>query len=359
METKVLVATTAPLGSGGLGTAAAELADGIAALGAEVDHIGPPPPTRRQKLVLSRPYRRLFGMAASRRFASRAVRRAVPASGWDLLYATPECLPLDSAIGIRVVHQATHLPALEWEALRRAERETGGRGDMSRAERRRRERELEGADLIHVTSRAVRDEFIEAGYPPEKIVHAYLGVDLDRYQPVAKDEGLRVAFIGPLSMRKGVDVAREVAERLQGEGIVEAVGGPTCPWSRGVVADAPFAFGDSAAATLAKSHALVLPSRSDGFSYVVLEALASGTVPIVTPAVGAAEVVRRLDPRLVVEQGQFADAAVELLRTLDLVDLGRRARVLAEEFDRRSTSRAMAERILARVERKPNGPGAV
>jgi glycosyltransferase involved in cell wall biosynthesis len=352
METKVLVATTAPRGSGGLGAAAAELADGVAALGAEVSYLGPQPPTPAQKLAVSRPYRRLFGMAASRRLASRAVRRALPATGWDVLYATPECLPPEARAGTRVIHQATHLPTIEWEVLRRAERSTGGRADMSKAECRQRERELADADLIHVTSQTVRDEFLAAGFPPEKIVHSYLGVDLERYRPVVKGDGLRVAFIGPLSLRKGVDTAREVAERLRGEAVVEAVGGPACPWSRGVVADAPFAFGDSAAGTLARSQALILPSRSDGFSYVVLEALASGTVPIVTPAVGAAEVVRRLDPRLVVEQDQFADAAVELLCTLDLVDLGRRARTLAEEFDRRRTSYEMAKKILGRAKTK-------
>lgn len=359
METKVLVATTATRGSGGLGAAAAELADGMLDLGAEVDYLGPQPATTAQKLVVSRPYRRLFGMAASRRLASRGVRQTVPPGGWDILYATPECLPLEARGRIRVVHQATHLPAIEWEALRRAERETGGRGDMSRAECRRRERELASADLIHVTSQVVRDQFLEAGYPPAKIVHAYLGVDLERYRPVTKASGLKVAFIGPLSLRKGVDSAREVAERLRGEGVVEAVGGPVCPWSRSVAAAAPFARGDSAAETLASSRALILPSRSDGFSYVVLEALASGTVPIVTPAVGTAEVVRRLDPRLVVSQDRFADAAVELLRTLDLVDLGRRARTLAEEFDRRGTSREMARKILVAAGRKPSAPKSV
>jgi glycosyltransferase involved in cell wall biosynthesis len=275
------------------------------------------------------------------------VRDAIPTQGWDVVYATPECLPLRAPGGTKVLHQATRLPRREWEALRRAERETGGRGDLSSAERRRRERELREADLIHVTSLGVRDELLEAGVPSQKLVHAYLGVDLRRYRPTAKEGPLRVAFVGPLSLRKGVDVAAEVAERLQGAGVVEAVGGPTCPWSRRLAAGARFETGSSAAETLARSHALVLPSRSDGFSYVVLEALASGTVPIVTPAVGAAEVVRRLDPRLVLPASGFAEAAMELLRSIDLEGLGRRAREVAHDFDRRRTSRTMAEKILA------------
>jgi glycosyltransferase involved in cell wall biosynthesis len=307
-------------------------------------------------MALTRPYRRIFGMAAARRMSGRDVRRAIPRHGWDLAYATPEAVPVEAPAGIKVVHQATRLPRLEWEALRRAEKLTGGRGDMSRAERRRRELELRRADLIHVTSHAVRDEFLAAGFPPEKLVHAYLGVDLERYRPAAKEDGL-VAFVGPLSMRKGVDVAAAVAARLRGNGTVEAVGGPSCPWSRRVAAEADFRSGASAADTLSRARVLILPSRSDGFSYVVLEALASGTVPIVTPAVGAAEVVRRLDPSLVIEDGDFADAAVELLDTLDLDDLGARARRLAQEFDRRRTAPAMAAAVLAAAETQGRRPG--
>lgn len=358
MGPNVLVATTAPRGSGGLGCAAGELADGLEAAGAAVAYLSSPPAGAARRLASGRPYRRLFGMAASRRLAARAVRGAIPDGGWDLVYATPECLPEGRSRGARVLHQATRLPALEWEALRQAERETGGRGDMSTAERRRRERELAGADLVHVTSLAVRDELLEAGFPAEKLVHAYLGVDLERYAPAPKEGRLRVAFVGPLSLRKGVDVAAAVAERLGDEAVVEAVGGPTCPWSRRVAARARFQPGDSAAAALARSHALLLPSRSDGFSYVALEGLASGAVPIVTPAVGAAEIVRRLDPRLVLDHADFADGAVELLRTLDFEELGGRARELAREFDRRRTSAAAARAILDRLAAQAEAPSA-
>jgi glycosyltransferase involved in cell wall biosynthesis len=325
------------------------------ALGASVEYLGPQPTSARERLVASRPYRRLFGMAAARREASRAVRSAVPANGWDLLYGTPECVP-HTAGGSRVIYQATRFPAREWEALRRAERATGGRGDMSVAERRLRERELAAVDLIHVTTLAVRDEFLEAGFAEDRLVHAYPGVDLERNRPGDKEGPLRVAFIGPLSLRKGVDLAAEVARRLRGRGVVEAIGGPTCPWSRRIAAEAPFERGDSAAGALASAHALILPSRSDGFSYVVLEALASGAVPIVTPAVGAAEVVRRLDPRLVVEEEGFAGSAVELLDALDLAELGRRGRELASEFDRDRAAPAIAEAILARLGTQESAP---
>lgn len=330
--------------------AAAELADGFEALGRSVAYVGQQPRGPLAKAARSRPLRRVLGTGPSRRLAARAVRRAVPGAGWDLVYATPGAVPLGHGEGLRVLHQATRYPRLEWEALRRGERETGGRGDLSRPELRRREREIERADLIHVTSRAVGAEMVAAGVAEERLVHAYPGVDLARYRPAGKREQLTVAFVGPLSLRKGVDVAAELAARLGSRAVVEAVGGASCPWSRRVAAAARFRPRPSARETLSTAHALVLPSRSDGFSFVVLEALASGAVPIVTPEVGAAEIVARLDRRLVIERREFAARAAELVQRLDFERLAPRARALAEEFDRRRTSRAAAAAVLARAE---------
>jgi glycosyltransferase involved in cell wall biosynthesis len=295
-------------------------------------------------------------MSVSRTLLTRSVRRSVPREGWDLFYGAPQCAPLHLATGKKVLYQATRFPSREREALVRAEKATGGRGDMSASELRARERELRQVDLIHVTTHAVQAEFLEAGFPEERLVHAYPGVDLEQHRPGPKKGDLRVAFIGPLSLRKGVDIACDIARRLQGKGIVEAVGGPTCPWSRRISEEAPFLMGRSAPETLASAQALILPSRSDGFSYVVLEALASGTVPIVTPAVGAAEVVRRLDPRLVLEEDVFAEAAVELLDGLDLIDIGQRARELALVFDRNRAAPAIAEAILTRLDTQESAP---
>jgi glycosyltransferase involved in cell wall biosynthesis len=349
MGLNALVVSPVQLGSGGLGNAAAEFSTGLEALGFEPAFVGPQPPSPIVRVSRSRPFRRAFGMAPSRRLAARAVRDAVPGDGWDLAYAIPGSVPVERGSGVRVIYQATRHPAVEWAALRRGERKTGGRGDMSRAERRRREYEIERADLIHVTSLAVRDEFLEAGVPPERLVHSYHGVDLDHFAPAQKQDALTIAFVGPLSLRKGVDVAAELAARVSSDVVVEAVGGPNCPWSRRIAERAKFTRRESVSEMLGAAHVLALPSRSDGFAYVVIEALASGTIPIVTPQVGAAEIVRRLDDRLVLELDEFADGAVELLPQLDLDALSRRARALAEEFDRRQTSRATVTGVLERA----------
>jgi glycosyltransferase involved in cell wall biosynthesis len=347
---KAVVVAPAALGSGGLGTAAAEFAEGLEVCGCDAAFVGIQPRGPLARAARSRPFRRAFGMGPSRRAVARAVRRAVPDGGWDLAYACSGSVPVERGTGIRVIHQATRHPAVEWAALRRGERETGGRGDLSRGELRRREYEIAHADLIHVTSLAVRDEMLEAGVAPQRLVHAYLGVDLERYRPAEKRDSLTVAFVGPLSLRKGVDLVADLAARLDGDAVVQAVGGTTCPWSRRIAEEARFVRRTNVPETLAAAHVLVLPSRSDGFAYAVLEALASGAVPIVTPEVGASEIVRRLDERLVIERGDFVETTLELLPRLELDDLAARARSLAGEFDRRSTSRAVASAVLERAE---------
>jgi glycosyltransferase involved in cell wall biosynthesis len=349
VRSRVLVAAPAPLGSGGLGTAAAEFLAGAEALGCDTGYVGPQAPGALSRLTSNRVFRRAFGMSTNRAVEARAVRHAVPSDGWDLLYGISGSVPVELPVGFQVVHQSTRHPAVEWRKLRIARRETGGRGGSSWIEVRRREREIDRADLIHVTSRSVRDEFLEAGVPESRLVHAYLGVDLDRFRPGPKPETPRIAFVGPLSMQKGVDLVADLAERLSGDAVVEAVGGPSCPWSRRVVDGARFETCASVPELLARSHLLVLPSRSDGFGYVVLEALASGSVPIVTPEVGSAEVVRRLDERLVIPREEFAERTAELLPLLDLPELARRGRALAEEFDRKKTSKAMAAAVLERA----------
>jgi glycosyltransferase involved in cell wall biosynthesis len=113
------------------------------------------------------------------------------------------------------------------------------------------------------------------------------------------------------------------------------------------LARARFERSDDISALMATSHYLVLPSVTDGFGYVVLEALASGCVPFVSPHAGAAEVVRRLDPRLVQPLARFAERVPELMRMLPFEDLSRRARKLAAEFEYQAMARVSAARVLA------------
>jgi glycosyltransferase involved in cell wall biosynthesis len=212
------------------------------------------------------------------------------------------------------------------------------------------ERELERSDLARVESPIVAEELIEEGFPPDRVVTASPGVDIERFAPGPRSERLRVAFVGVLSLWKGVDVLVRLAHKLAPAGEVVVVGGPVCPWSRRLVSDAPLRQhpGDIPS-LLASSHALVLPSATDGFGLVVLEAMAAGAVPFVSPEVGAAEIVRKLDPRLVQPRSEFAEVIPELLDTLPLDELGAAARLIAERHERAEMAQTAASLVLERI----------
>lgn len=349
-----IVVAPVPLGQGGLGRAGGDFRKGLNILGVRNAFVGPQPLDAMTRLAATRVVRR-FSASPQRRFSARAVRAAVPTSGWDLAYAIAGSAPIDQAAGTVAIYQATRYPTIEFEAVRRGEKETGGRGDLSRGELRRRLREVERVDLIHVTTAAVRDEFLNAGVAAEKLVCVAHGVDTAAFRPGVKSEELSIAFVGPLSMRKGVDVVAALAQRMAGAAKVLTVGGPTDPWSRRVAATALFEPRDAVADMLAEAHVLVLPSRSDAFAFVVLEALASGAVPIVTPEVGASEVVRRLDPRLVVSRHEFVERVPGLLEALDLPDLAARGVALAGEYERTAMARAVAQGVLDATARLQHG----
>jgi glycosyltransferase involved in cell wall biosynthesis len=249
-----------------------------------------------------------------------------------------------------VLHQATHHPRTVVHAIETARREAGGgRGFITRREARGLEAEIRTSDAIRTESAAVTEDLVHHGVDPARVITALPGVDCDRFRPAEPFPNLTVAFVGVLSLWKGVDSVADLAHRLRGRARVGVVGGPVCPWSRSLIATAPLDRYSEVAPLLGRAHALVLPSVTDGFGYVVLEAMASGCVPLVSPHVGAAEVVRRVDDRLVLPRRTFAESAAELLLTLPLAELARRSRSVAEQLDRRTMAERAAGAVLDAV----------
>ena len=150
-------------------------------------------------------------------------------------------------------------------------------------------------------------------------------------------------------MRKGVDILVKLERELRGTATVSVVAGYVCRWSRRLTEDVPFDRQQDAPTVMAQSHVLVMPSASDGFGYVVLEAMASGCVPIVSPDAGASQIARRVDPRLVQPREGFVEATLSLLQTLPLAELSVRAREIAEEYEWSQMASAAAGSILQRL----------
>lgn len=341
---RALVVAPAAPGRGGQGSAGASMLSGLQAQGVSCSYVGPPDRAGAlAKLAANRPLRRWPSF--SRAIARQAVLRQVP-SDWDLVYAMPGFVPLRGP-GIKVLHQATHHPRrVVWAVDAAAHRAGGGRGFMTLGEARALERELQASDLIRTESLAVARELVQCGIAPERVIHSYPGVDCDRFRPLHHYDDLTVAFVGVLSLWKGVDILARLAHTLHGRAITAVIGGPVCPWSRRLTIAAPFTFHVDVPDLLGRAHALVLPAASDGFGYVVLEAMAAGTVPFVSPETGAAEIVSRLDARLVQPREKFAEIVPELLESLPLSDLGERARLIAQEFRWQEMSEVAAARIL-------------
>lgn len=347
MRTAALVAPAQP-GVGGLGGAMAAAAEGFAHRGWNVVHIGPPErPDALMSITSRRPLRRWKTL--QRQAVRRNVRRRdETAPGRDLSYAVPGYLP---CTGLTVLHQATFHPRTVREQIERARARTGGgAGFISRWEMRDLLTEIERADIVRTESPAVRRDLIAHGVPSDKVVQAWPGVDLERFHPASKAQRPRVAFVGTFSLWKRADVLADLAHALRGKAEFCAIGGPVCPWSRRLMADVPISGSNSTVRELlATSHLLVLPSASDGFGYVVLEAMASGTVPLVTPEVGASDLVQRLHPSLVQPVTNFVDAAAEMIASPDLEVWSLAARTLAEQFDRPSRAVQAVDAVLDRL----------
>jgi glycosyltransferase involved in cell wall biosynthesis len=218
-------------------------------------------------------------------------------------------------------------------------------------------RAYRSADRYVAICPALRDTYPPAGIPLERVAHIPVGVDVERFRPVpdrdaaARAAGLphdrpRVLFVGLLLQRKGVDVLldawEQVLTRIPDAELLIAGGTDFDP-----VAEAEFArfaaeclqragreplaghvrfLGprDDLHRVVPAAHVFLFPSRLEGFPNVVLEALASGTPPVVTRIPGSTdESVKDGVTGYVLEQedaGGLAERVVELLRNRALRD---------------------------------------
>ncbi|HEY5198075.1 MAG TPA: glycosyltransferase family 4 protein [Solirubrobacteraceae bacterium] len=157
-----------------------------------------------------------------------------------------------------------------------------------------------------------------------RLLRAELGID---------DDVVLGVFVGQLESRKEPLLAIEAAERARAEGtpFVLAVAGDG-PQSEEVRSHAgpavrPLGFRTDLEDIFAAADIYVAPSRREGVSYALLEAMGSGLVPVVADGPGSPEVVG--DAGIVVRAGDLAGFTLALRRLSGDAglrgDLGRRA----------------------------------
>ena len=181
---------------------------------------------------------------------------------------------------------------------------------------------LEGAAAIHVTSAREAAEAMAFGFALPPVQEVPNGVDVvgEPGPPSAVSQAVAVIlggvpfvlFIGRISWKKGLDRLIKAMTHAPGVGLV--VAGPNEEGYRQTLeAQARAAglgsrlvwagpvHGADKAALLAHAQALVLPSYSENFGNVALEAMAAGCPVVVTPEVGVADIVRDAGAGLVLD----------------------------------------------------------
>jgi glycosyltransferase involved in cell wall biosynthesis len=189
------------------------------------------------------------------------------------------------------------------------------------------------ADAVTAVSRSVAERYRGLGFEVLHVPNAIDPADLPR-------EGVRlgerqVVYCGRLSREKGVDLLLEVARRVNAL-LVIVGGGPLERELRELASDnprvrftGPLPRGE-ALRIVKGSDVFVLPSRHEGLSTALLEAMAMGVPVVATRVGGNTELVEHGETGLLVdpEPGQLAEAVSLLLEDRDL------ARRLAEKAAR-------------------------
>ena len=219
---------------------------------------------------------------------------------------------------------------------------------------------LKHAAAVHFTSAREAEEAAAFGLRFQRVCVVPNGSDGALAEAPARPEVATpfLLFIGRLSWEKGLD--RLLRALAHAPGIELRIAGDGDPALReklqqvaatsGVAQRVRFLGPVDAAEKsrlLAQAAALVLPSYSESFGNVVLEAMAAGCPVVVTPEVGAAEVVHATRSGLVLEgePASLGRGIRELLADPESrLAMGRRGR---EAFLHDYTWQAVAARMLA------------
>jgi len=317
MSLRILQSFPHKIGAGRICTTAWYQAAGVAAAGGELMVMTgavqrPLPPGIHVKTTLARgrwriPYRALGERALT--LHDHVVARSLPdlADQIDLIHVWPlgalKTLQTARRLGIPTIlerpnaHTRFAYQAVAQECERIGVRLPANHEHAYNAERlRKEEAEYRLADRLLCPSEFVVQTFRHEGFPAHQLARHTYGYDERLFyadtRPANRDGGLRVLFAGVCAVRKGLHFALDAWLRSSASrrGRFRIAGG-FVPEYQTKLADAlahpsveMLGHCDDVPALMRESDVLVLPSIEEGFGLVVVEAMASGCVPLISDA---------------------------------------------------------------------------
>ncbi len=160
--------------------------------------------------------------------------------------------------------------------------------------------EYERADTVYVLSEFARQSFIENKMRPDKIRVLHLGVDTSLFKPldIPSSLPLKVVYFGSISVRKGIHYLLDATKGLpQRQFKFTLIGSVEKPFRKLLKTYPHVEYFhhlpmNDLASLIRQMDIYVFPTLEDGFSNTLVQAMASGLLPISTPHCIAPEIIQ-------------------------------------------------------------------
>jgi len=205
-------------------------------------------------------------------------------------------------------------------------------------------------DIYIAISLQLREELINSGFDENKIYNIPNGVDSHLFRPVnvQKKENIKsqlslssqniVTFVGRLVQRKGIDILLKswpkVLKKFPNSHLIIIGSGPNEKsfkiLSKVINCENSVSFKgniDNIIPYLQCSDIFVLPSRSEGLSNALLEAMATGLPVIATNIGGTLDIIKNGYNGIIVKKEdpkQLSEAIIKILKDKDLAEILRK-----------------------------------
>ncbi len=221
------------------------------------------------------------------------------------------------------------------------------------------EKEIELADYFFVPSNIVKDSLLELNISDEKILMIPYGSNLSLFEPKQVypiHNKLRILFVGALENRKGIGVLLESIKQLNSSEIeLNLVGNitdakETIKKYKGVAKLWGFVHHDVLGKLYKDCDIFIMPSYLEGFSQVVIEAMASGLPVIVTNMTGFKGIVKDGYNGFVISAGNVAQLKEKIIFFLHnkncIEEMGRNASQSVKEYSWEHYRKNVVENIM-------------